>query len=409
MRKAVLQRLRFSGGLALPNFLYYYWSAHVHKLTYWLQSRELLWCRLESQSCRLTSLKALVCAPLPINPSQFTKNPVVQSTLKIWSQYRNKFKLSSASITLPIIQNHLFKPGLSDATYTKWEKLGIETFQDLFREGTFLSFSDLSSKYKLPTAHLFRYFQIRHCVSSLFSCYPSLPDTQPWEQLLALKPNKKSVISIIYKQLMDMDIYSTVKIKTSWEQELGITISDQLWEKAISTVRTSTPSARLQLIQFKVLYRVHYSKTRLAKIYPQVADQCERCLAGPCDLSHMFYLCPRLHNFWNQYSDTLSKALKIRVDLNPYLAIFGLPVKTVLNDSTQSKILAFTSLIARRRILLNWKSPKAPSISQWFHDVLSFLKLEKINLSIKGNGENFEQKWGPFLEYGRSLQTLPSN
>ena len=208
---------------------------------------------------------------------------------------------------------------------------------------------------------------------------------------------------------MNVDDHLTTKIKMSWEQELGIIISEDQWQKAIATVRSSTPSARLQLIQFKVLYRVHYSKSRLSKIYPQIKDECERCHANPCDLSHMFFLCPVLQNFWNHYSNILSNALKIKVNLNPYLAIFGIPVNSAPINLSYSKILAFTSLIARRRILLLWKSSKAPLISNWFHDVLSFLKMEKINSTMKGNTDNFEQKWGSFMEYCKSLQTLPTD
>lgn len=263
MRKLSLQRFTLSGGLSLPNFLYYLWSAHIHKLTYWLQSHKLKWCKLQSQSCTLSSLEALVSSSLPITFARFTKNPVVLSTLKIWSQYRNHFKLASASITMPTINNHLFPPVLADATYALWNNCGVKTFKDLFKDGTFQSFSIWSSEKKLPVTHLFGYFQIRHCISSFFSFYPSLPNTQPLKELLFLKSNKKSIISVIYKQLMDLDTYTAFKVKKSWERELGITISDQQWEKAIATIRSSTPSTRLQLIQFKVLNKVHHSKSRL--------------------------------------------------------------------------------------------------------------------------------------------------
>lgn len=43
--KHLLQRCRFSGGLALPNILAYYWAAHIHKLCYWVKSSESSWCK----------------------------------------------------------------------------------------------------------------------------------------------------------------------------------------------------------------------------------------------------------------------------------------------------------------------------------------------------------------------------
>lgn len=305
---------------------------------------------------------------------------------------------------MPILKNHLFPPGLFDTTYLRWRHCGIKTFRDLFKDNAFVSFSNLSSENELPSTHLFCYFQVRHCISALFPTYPSTPNIQPWEELLSLKNNTKSIISVIYKQIKGLDSHPSEKVRMSWEQELGMTISEEQWEKAIKNIHSSIRSARLQLIvQFKILYRVHYSKSRLSKMYPQIIDQCERCRSSPCDLSHTFFLCPMLKNFWSQFSTIISKALDIKVELNPYLAILGIPVNSTITSSTHSQILAFTSLIARRKILLNWKSPQAPLISHWLREVLSFLKLEKINFTIKGHKQKFEDKWGPFMTYCKSL------
>lgn len=65
VRKTLLQRCKLSGGLALPNFLTYYWAAHIHKLCYWLKSPGSSWCKLELSSCRGSSILALL---YPQNP-----------------------------------------------------------------------------------------------------------------------------------------------------------------------------------------------------------------------------------------------------------------------------------------------------------------------------------------------------
>lgn len=44
-----------------------------------------------------------------------------------------------------------------------------------------------------------------------------------------------------------------VKTRVAWEQKLGVDFTDQWWDKAVYTIRPSTPCARLELIQFKVL------------------------------------------------------------------------------------------------------------------------------------------------------------
>lgn len=64
INKFLLQRSRPKGGLALPNFMFYYWEANIQKIILLLQHPDINWCRMEADSCS-SSLRALVCAPLP--------------------------------------------------------------------------------------------------------------------------------------------------------------------------------------------------------------------------------------------------------------------------------------------------------------------------------------------------------
>lgn len=257
LRYSLLQKFKFNGDLALPNFLFYYWSAHIHKFIYWLRSPGLLWCRLEAQSLSSSSLRALLSSSLLLNPSGFTSNPAVLSCLRIWCQFMRHFGFVSPSIHVPVTKNDLFPPSLIDSAFMIWCHRGIKHFRDFYKDVVFSTFSDLRSDFDFPASHLFRYFQIRHCSSTLFPNFPSLPTDQPWDDLLTLKLSQKSLISKIYAQLMLFDGHSAVKAQVSWSQELGLDLTDELWDKAVRAVRSSTPCARLGLIQFKVLHRAH--------------------------------------------------------------------------------------------------------------------------------------------------------
>ena len=166
VKKSLLQKCIFDGSLALLNFHLYYWSAHIHKWTYWLKSPQLLWCRFETQSCVSSSPVALLTSSLP---SSFTKNPLILSPLKTWILFRRHFKFLSTSTLMPLMDTHLFPPSFTNTSYKLWHSRGIKVFRDLFKDSTFAIFSHLSSDFNLPTSHLL-YFQIRHCASSLLSC-----------------------------------------------------------------------------------------------------------------------------------------------------------------------------------------------------------------------------------------------
>ncbi len=65
IRRSLLQRCKFSGGLALLNFLYYCWVANIHKLPLWLHATNNPWCHLEARSLISSS-----CSPLLLSSNQ---------------------------------------------------------------------------------------------------------------------------------------------------------------------------------------------------------------------------------------------------------------------------------------------------------------------------------------------------
>lgn len=408
IRKTLLQRCRLSGGLALPNFFNYYWAAHIHKLCYWLKSPGSSWCKLELSSCKGSSVPALLYTSLPTTPSLYTDNQVVLNTLKIWYQFRRHFKFVNGSSLGPINDNHLFPPSLSDSTFSLWYDKGITQFRDLYVDGVFDSFTNLSTRYELPVSHLFRYFQTRNFVAKCFPNFPSLPPEHCWETMLSFVPHNRGIISRLYDIILAFSDDSNDKLKRTWERELGIQIQEESWEQAIERIRSTTTCARLGLIQFKVLHRVHFSKLRLSEIYPDVEDKCDKCHGSPCHLSHMFFFCPDLKDFWLGYFNIMSSVLGVNLQPCPLIAIFGIPDPSLALNPTQKDIIAFTSLLARRSLLLHWKSAKYPSVSRWLRDVMYFLKLEKIKYTLRGCTVKFFHKWQPFISYFTNLVVLPN-
>ncbi len=53
----------------------------------------------------------------------------------------------------------------------------------------------------------------------------------------------------------------------AWEDELGAELSDETWDRCLTAVRSCSVNIRHQLIQFKVIHRLHYTKTKLHKIF----------------------------------------------------------------------------------------------------------------------------------------------
>ena len=407
VRLELLQRSRLQGGLALPNLCHYYWAANIQKILYWLQDPVADWCQLEATSCISTSLAALVTSSLPLPIARFTNNPMVISTLKIWSQFRKNFGFTNLLHISPICNNHLFPPAYLDSAFSLWLRQGISRFKDLYINSLFANFDDLSHKFGLPRSGLYRFFQIRHCLQGHDPNFPNLPVASGLDDILELAVTTKGLISRIMDCIASLNNITLTKIRADWMRELGEDLEEDIWNAALRNVNGSSSCARLCVIQFKILHRVHFSKARLAKIYPNSDPSCDRCHNTPADLVHMFFSCPSLITYWSMIFKTLSDALNIDFQPNAVTAIFGIAVGKYSTLSVGHKnVVAFTTLLARRRILLHWKSKNPPKVSMWLNDLMHYIQLEKIKYSLRGSRDKFFSVWGLILAHLDNLNSL---
>lgn len=413
--KTHLQRPKCSGGLALPNFLFYYWACNISKIIHWLEDKPMMekedWVRLEFSSCP-HNLGSVICAALPLICNNLTSNTIANHSIRIWAQFRKHFGIQGPSILSPIKQNHMFIPSCTDPTFSQWFDKGIKSICNLYIDNTFASFSHLSQTYNLPKNHFFRYLQVRSFVQKTFHMFPNKPIKSHMDHILELKPDSRGLIAQIYDLIQKIDPYSTENLRKAWESDLGIVLRDDQWDSVFDLINTSSLSAKHSLIQLKVVHRVHFTRARLAKIYPNLDPLCPRCRGQPADLIHMFWLCPNLSTFWTTIFKAYSDMFGTRLDPDPISALFGvvseesravLPLKAHV-------VIAFTTLLARRLILFKWKQNTPPSFTHWVKDVMYFLHLEKIKYTLRGSSQSFLKIWRPFLDYYDTLQVpLDSN
>ena len=114
LRKDSLQRPKLLGGMALPNFRFYYWASNLRILQYWLRSNTLhprpAWLAMESFSSKPVSLTSLVHSPINSPVSLYAKNIVVKTSLRIWNQFKRHFGLQAFSTSAPLAANHVSPP-----------------------------------------------------------------------------------------------------------------------------------------------------------------------------------------------------------------------------------------------------------------------------------------------------------
>ncbi len=139
IRKSILQKPRHLVGLALPNFLFYYWAANMRSMLHWNNSNNLdshpAWLNIEN-----ASLNTLLCFQITLSPLKYSDNIIVKYSLKIWIQFLRNFGLQAMPLSSPIHFNPLFPPSTLDGAYAYWRNQGVHSVADLYIEGTFASF-----------------------------------------------------------------------------------------------------------------------------------------------------------------------------------------------------------------------------------------------------------------------------
>ncbi|XP_058262277.1 uncharacterized protein LOC131363589 [Hemibagrus wyckioides] len=331
---------------------------------------------------------SVLCSQLPLPVSHLSTCPVVSVSLKIWSQIRKNFGLSGPSILVSVKRNCSLQPSKSDPAFKIWQANDISKISDLYTEGIFSSSPQLSSKYNLPSHHLFRFFQIRDYVKKQFPHFPNRPPENLTESLLTVGTATKRSISVLYGLMWSASSQPPTAVRAAWEDGLNIKFEENEWETALSLVHSSSICTRHSLIQCKVLYKIHYTNARLARIFP---------ILSPANHVHMFWSCPKLTSFWTHIFDTLTRAYEHIIVPNPLSAIFSMSLITDLPGAAK-QALAFTTLLARKLILLRWKLAHPPSHKHWVKEVLYNLQLEKLRFSLRSSVGKFHKTWDPFLE-----------
>ena len=192
-----------------------------------------------------------------------------------------------------------------------------------------------------------------------YANFPNIPGNNPIDKFLAQVPVRRGIISHFYNLIYSLSSTTGNILKGYWEEDLGMEISDDLWKKALSRVHSSSVCARHGLIQCKVVHRTHWTKARLSRIYENIDPFCEKCHQTPVTHAHMFWSCTSLNTFWKAIFATLTELTGTLIEPNAVTALFG--ISQLPLSRAQADLIAFVTLLARRLILMRWKSPTPPS------------------------------------------------
>ncbi len=129
---------------------------------------------------------------------------------------------------------------------------------------------------------------------------------------------------------------------------------------ALENIHTCSVNSRHCLIQFKIIHRLHYTKTKLRRLFPDVSPFCDKCQTDIATPLHSYVLCSKLISFWTEVFKTLSDILHCVLEPDPLLVIFGISDKIMSLKKSQQQLLSYGLIVANKLILRFWKTTEAP-------------------------------------------------
>ena len=366
---------------------------------------EPMWLKMEKEDCLPYNVGSVLFAPKEVPKKIYRDNPIIYNNRRIWKQIVKTLQLDHLSLRLPIMNNPLFKPSILDGGFRHWDDLGIKRIEHLYRKGKFILFQELQDIYGLFPQHLFRYLQIRDYIKSNTLDYknkvPGLLD-----DLFNLHPNTEKLIAHIYNIILDKENPTTETYRQAWEKEIGLSITKENWEESLQQIHRCSLNARHTLIQFKVLYRLHYSKTKLNSIFHNLSSICDKCKNLEANLTHSFATCSKLNYYWTEIFKVISEVLKIRLDPDPKLIILGILDSNLVLTGNQRNFFDYCLIIGKKIILKFWKGTLSPTIKMWAAEMLETLQLERIRFVLLDKYNTFEQIWSPSYAVSREVAVL---
>ena len=399
IRFKTLQLAKTDGGLALPNFKYYFWAAQLKPLTTWIEDDESTrWLKIEKHLCTQAQLAALPFSGHNINTDAMSVWS--RFTIKIWKEVQKEFRMSTLISGLSSIGcMRGFVPSRLDAGFGRWQTLRLKFVHQLFHSNQLKSFDQLSNEFTLPRTDFFRFLQLRHFLERHENWdkirNPSILEVFLIDIQKGTLPGK--IISSLYQNLVTMATSDSLYIKAKWEVEIQQEISQEDWADACSEAHKVTNSNSWREYQWKIISRFFKTPLLTARAGTTPTSECWRqCGDQVGNHTHIFWTCPKLRQFWNTVYRDINRIFDMQIPQDFKTAILGI-TPTGFEGRKNIYLLQILLAAAKKTITINWLGVHPPTHEQWLNKIKEIRDMERITYLVRLQNEQFIKKWTPFV------------
>ncbi|CAH2249466.1 Hypothetical predicted protein, partial [Pelobates cultripes] len=273
-----LTRHKSQGGLGVPDIKRYSNAILLARVYDWVDPQiQKQWTQIETTS--FTTNPETIPWHDPntniLRPGH-EDHPTITPTLKEWHRLRqNKHISPHPSPLLPITGNPNFPPGLQPEAFRTFENLqGHLHLNEVINENGILP---LTAIVRTPTHSImqkFRYVQLSHYIQRQPDLRQGCRPLTTFESLATSRTLQKKHITTFYNLLQAQDNEQLPTYTKTWENDLGITLTQSEWGKIFTNIFKSSINTTLQECNYKRISRWHLAPTRSYRFSPNTSRVC---------------------------------------------------------------------------------------------------------------------------------------
>uniref|UniRef100_A0A3P9MG76 Reverse transcriptase zinc-binding domain-containing protein n=1 Tax=Oryzias latipes TaxID=8090 RepID=A0A3P9MG76_ORYLA len=387
------------GGLGMPNLLYYHYAFSLRHLAHWFLPPERAppWFPLENAAN--SPLTPLSC--LSTNLAPHSKSHPILSHLKcIWEKAAKIFKFDPhLHLAAGIWHNPKLCIDKTTFFWKSWFQKGILTLSDLYDTNTIKSFEKLKQEFNLPRQDFWRYLQIRHLLVTTFGSVTTVPSSCNIIEDIKVALRRGHEAAAYYRMLLTMSDTNTLSLKTTWETDLNINLTEAEWNGITKNIKKLSRELRTRLVQFKVLHRIYWTPSRLHKVGLSKTSACWKCQDATGTLLHMLWECPKVQSYWSSIHKEVEKVVGQDVPFQSRLFVLGDPSVLSRVSSPLSQWIQTTVMLGRKLLVREWKGPSTPSFTHWQTSLGQLAALERLSYRLLNRMDDFNSKWSHYFEH----------
>lgn len=324
-----------------------------------------------------------------------TKNAFWINVLKHYKILTNRCKPSSSNELLSecLYYNPNIKRDNKCLFMKQWYENGIKYIGHLIGATGYLTCNEFEAKYPNVKTNFLVYNGIIEAIKSYQEKHKIKIDTEfnKTDLPIAWRILSKNSTKSIYNALIHQEI--PLKCTEKWSKETGTEVDTHL---LFTNILKTTKDKQLRWLQYRIIYRIlpteHYLFTR--KIIN--SNECTFCKQIDETISHLFWDCRFIQNFWERFLFWLKQNFKscAQITLSKPLVLFGFD-----RNSKSDKIIDLFIMTAKNFIFSQKIKKVIPHINTFTTIIKQRYQIEK-QIAINQNSIiEFNKSWEPYQHF----------